>query len=80
MKQIKQINEKHVTVKDVAGYCLVSSVTVRRWIKDGKLSATNLPSGHYRVTTAGFRAFLERYNIPVEGELFNTEYKKKEEI
>jgi len=79
MKQ-KEQQENRVTVKDVAEYCLVSNITVRRWIKDGKLSATNLPSGHHRITIAGFRDFLERYDIPIKEELFESEYKKKEEI
>ena len=71
---------KGLVVGGVAGYCLVSRMTVRRWIKDGKLSAMKLPSGHYRITTAGFRDFLERYNIPIKGELFESEYKRKEVI
>ena len=80
MKQNIQFKEKHITVKDIAEYCMVSGITVRRWIKDGKLSAMKLPSGHYRITTTGFRDFLERYHMPVKGELFESEYKRKEEI
>jgi excisionase family DNA binding protein len=72
-----QYKEKHITVKDVAEYCLVSSVTVRRWIKDGELSAMKLPSGHCRITTAGFRDFLERLNMPIKEGLFESEYKKR---
>jgi excisionase family DNA binding protein len=78
MKQKTQYKEKHITVKDIAEYCLVSGITVRRWIKDGKLSAMKLPSGHYRITTAGFRDFLERYNMPIKEELFESEYRRKE--
>ena len=78
MKQETQYKEKHITVKDIAEYCLVSGITVRRWIKDGKLSAMKLPSGHYRITTAGFRDFLERYNMPIKEELFESEYRRKE--
>jgi excisionase family DNA binding protein len=73
MKQKTQNKEKHITVNDIAEYCMVSSITVRRWIKDGKLSAMKLPSGHYRITTAGFRVFLERYNMPIKEELFKSE-------
>ncbi len=39
-----------------------------------------LPSGHYRVTVADFRDFLERYNMPIKEELFESEYKVKEVI
>ena len=66
MKRKTQYKEHHNTVKDIAEYCLVSRMTVRRWIKDGKLSAMKLPSGHYRITLVDFRDFLERYHIPVE--------------
>jgi len=36
-----------------------------------------LPSGHYRITAAGFRDFLERFNMPIKEELFESEYKKR---
>ena len=73
MKQRTQYKENHITVKDTADYCMVSRVTVRRWVRDGKLFAMKLPSGHYRITTAGFRDFLERYNMPIKEELFESE-------
>ncbi len=78
MKRKTRYKENHLTVTDIAGYCLVRSITVRRWIKDGKLSAIKLPSGHYRIYNAGFRDFLERYNMPIKEELFESEYKRKE--
>lgn len=87
-KQMKQktkckeeCKEERITTNYIAEYCLVSSNTVRRWIRDGKLSAVKLPSGHYRITTAGFRDFLERYDIPVKEALLspNIEYGRKEE-
>ncbi len=62
----------HITVKGVADYCLVSKVTVRRWIKSGKLSAIRLPSGHYRISVVDFRGFLGRYDIPIREELFES--------
>ncbi len=71
--------EERTTVKAIAEYCLVSTITVRRWIKDNKLSAMKLPSGHYRINNAGFRDFLERYDMPIKEELFESEYKRKEE-
>jgi excisionase family DNA binding protein len=74
---MKQNKENHIPVKDIADYCMVSRITARRWIKDGILSAMKLPSGHYRITTAGFRDFLERYNMPIKEELFESEYRKR---
>ncbi len=52
-----------VTVKGIANYCLVSECTVRRWIKDGKITALRLPSGQYRITATDFRDFLTRYGM-----------------
>jgi len=76
MKRMRQ-SKQRVTVKDIADYCLVSRITVRRWIKGGKLSATRLPSGHYRISIADFRDFLKRYNMPIKEELFESESEKK---
>ncbi len=66
-------NKKWLTSGKVAEYCLVSRATVRRWIKIGKLSATRLPSGHYRVSLADLRDFLQRHNMPIAEELFEPE-------
>ena len=60
-------SRKAVAIKDVADNCMVDRVTVRRWIKSGKLPAIRLPSGHYRITQVDYRAFLEKWNIPAEG-------------
>jgi len=66
-----------LTVKGIADYCLVSKVTVRRWIKGGRLSAIRLPSGHYRITHVDFRDFLERWHIPVEDWLLESKSEEK---
>jgi excisionase family DNA binding protein len=69
--------KKRVKVKDIADQCMVSKTTVRRWIKGGKLPAIRLPSGHYRISTADFRDFLERWHIPIEEWLFESESKEE---
>ena len=61
---------KWLTVPTVARYCLVTPITVRRWIRYGKLSALRLPSGHYRISFADFREFLDRHNMPIKEELY----------
>lgn len=61
----------------VAEYCQVSKSTVLRWIKDGKLQAFRLPSGHYRVDREDFRDFLERWAMPIREWLFKSESVKK---
>ncbi len=62
-KKLNIESRTSVTVKGIANYCLVSESTVRRWIKDGKISSLRLPSGQYRVTAADFKDFLERYGM-----------------
>lgn len=51
------------TVKSVADHCMVSKITVRRWIKAGKLLAIKLPSGHYRIRLTDFEDFLGKYHM-----------------
>ena len=68
---------KRVKVQDIASHCMVDSVTVRRWIKDGKLSAIKLPGGHYRISSVDFREFLERWDIPAKGALLESKSEKK---
>ncbi|MDP2729832.1 MAG: helix-turn-helix domain-containing protein [Dehalococcoidales bacterium] len=65
------------SVGRIGKHCLVTPTTVRRWIKAGKLQAIRLPSGHYRVSIADFRDFLRRYNMPVEGDPFESESEKE---
>ncbi len=66
-----------LTVGRIGEYCLVTPITVRRWIRKGKLSAIRLPSGHYRVSLEDFRDFLERYDMPIKEELFESEFGKE---
>jgi len=70
-------NKDWFTVGRIGEYCLVNPVTVRRWIKGGKLSAIRLPSGHYRISIVDFRDFLERWHIPVEDWLLGSKSEKK---
>ncbi len=65
------------TLGRIAEYCLVTPMTVRRWIKTGKLAAIRLPSGHYRVSIVDFRDFLKRYNMPIREELLESKSEKK---
>jgi hypothetical protein len=64
-------SQQHITSKDVASYCMVSTATVRRWLKDGKLTSIRLPSNQCRVSMGNFRDFLNRYNIPIREELIH---------
>jgi len=44
---------------------------VLEWIKSGRLKAFSLPSGHYRIDKKDFKEFLEKWEIPVRGWLFD---------
>jgi excisionase family DNA binding protein len=79
MNQVRQ-SKGWITVNNIADYCLVSRITVRRWAKDGKLPSMKLPSGHYRVTTEDFRDFLVKYGMPIKEGLFESKSMKKEVI
>jgi len=48
-----------LSVGKIGEYCLVSTATVRRWIKSEDLAATRLPSGHYRVSIVDFMKFVQ---------------------
>jgi len=61
---------KPLTTGDVARYCHVSQFTVSKWIRQGKLSAYVTPGGHYRITLDKFRAFLNRYGMPIDDAFF----------
>ncbi len=68
-KRRKLAGQTSITVDSIAGYCMVSRSTVRRWIREGMLSAMKLPSGHFRVSIADFMEFLKRYDMQVPEEL-----------
>jgi excisionase family DNA binding protein len=78
IKEVHGVNRRRlagrafITVDSIAGYCMVSRSTVGRWIRDGKLRAMKLPSGHFRVTVSDFRDFLRRHSMPVTQELIDS--------
>ncbi len=67
------VNETPLKPADIAAYCQVSKSTVLKWVKDDKLEAFKLPSGHYRVDKKHFRDFLERHNMPINTWFFESE-------
>ena len=67
----KAQSKNGVSVGKIGEYCMVNTVTVRRWIKQGKLTAIQLPSGHYRVSIEDFRDFLKRNDISIGGAPFS---------
>jgi excisionase family DNA binding protein len=65
------------TTSEVAAYCAVTNDGVLKWIKSGKLRAFSTPGGHYRVSAEDFRAFLEKYDIPVDEAFFRGTKKQR---
>jgi two-component system OmpR family response regulator len=58
------------TTSEVANYCAVTNDGVLKWIKSGKLRAFSTPGGHYRVSAEDFRAFLDKFDIPIDEGFF----------
>lgn len=56
----------YLTTGHVAKACEVSLVTVKKWIKLGKLRAFRTPGRHYRVTLEEFQRFRIEYGFQAE--------------
>lgn len=63
--------EKPLTTGQISAYCHVSHVTVLKWIKEGRLKACTIPSGHYRVQRSDFRESLVQHKVPVDETFFS---------
>ncbi len=65
------------TTSEVAKYCAVTNDGVLKWIKSGKLRAFSTPGGHYRVAMDDFRAFLQKFDIPIDEAFFRGAQKSR---
>lgn len=70
MANLSDSGRRFFTTSEVAKYCAVTNDGVLKWIKSGKLRAFSTPGGHYRVSAEDFRAFLEKYDIPLDESFF----------
>lgn len=61
-------NPRYLTTGHVAKACEVSLVTVKKWIRLGKIRAFRTPGHHYRVTLEEFERFRIEYGFPAEHE------------
>jgi len=66
-----ETGRRFFTTSEVAKYCAVTNDGVLKWIKSGKLRAFSTPGGHYRVSAEDFRAFLEKFDIPIDEAFFS---------
>jgi excisionase family DNA binding protein len=57
---------RFLTTGQIATSCQVTIPTVKRWIREGHLSAFQTAGGHFRITEDEFRRFQDAYRIPVE--------------
>ena len=57
---------RFLTTGQIAAACQVTIPTVKRWIREGHLSAFQTAGGHFRVTEEEFRRFQEAHRIPVD--------------
>jgi excisionase family DNA binding protein len=62
--------EKPLTTGQISAYCHVSHIAVLKWIKEGRLKAYTIPSGHYRIQRSDFREFLAQHKMPVDEAFF----------
>ncbi len=65
------------TTSEIARYCAVTNDGVLKWIKSSKLRAFSTPGGHYRISAEDFRAFLERFEMPVDESFFRGSKKER---
>ena len=58
-------SQKYLGTSDIARISQVTTVTVGNWIRSGKLKASRVPGGNYRVTADDLVSFLEKANMLV---------------
>ena len=62
-----KVDERYVTLPEVAERLKVSRRTVYRWVKAGNLSAYKF-ANEYRITESDLKAFLEAHRFHARGE------------
>lgn len=70
MSQENDNGRRFFTTSEIAKYCAVTNDGVLKWIKSGKLRAFSTPGGHYRVSAEDFRAFLDKFEMPIDESFF----------
>ncbi|HYE93773.1 MAG TPA: response regulator [Terriglobales bacterium] len=57
---------RFLTTGQIAESCQVTIPTVKRWIREGHLTAFQTAGGHFRVTEDEFRRFQAAHRMPVQ--------------
>ena len=60
---------RYLATSDVARICQVTTVTVGNWIRSGKLKASRIPGGNYRVNNEDLVSFLQQAGMHVPASL-----------
>ena len=58
--------KREYTIGQIAKIINVARSTVINWIKDGRITAFQLPGGNNRVTRENLVKFMREYNIPLD--------------
>lgn len=56
---------RFLTTGQIAASCQVTIPTVKRWIREGHLTAFQTAGGHFRVTEDEFRRFQSAHRMPI---------------
>lgn len=67
MMGMKTLEEKAYSNYDIAKLCHVTSVTIYKWLKEGKIPSFKTAGGHYRVRESDLIRFLKSLNIDLPG-------------
>ena len=65
------VSRRYLGTSEIARICQVTSVTVGNWIRSGKLKASRVPGGNYRVTAADLVRFLQDSGMVVPSGLID---------
>lgn len=60
----KPFPSSYITTGQAARHCQVSLPALKRWIRDGRLTAFKTPGGHARIEVKEFQRFLKQYAMP----------------
>ena len=59
------VKHRYLATSDVARICQVTAVTVGNWIRSGKLKASRVPGGNYRLSPPDLVRFLKQADMHV---------------
>jgi excisionase family DNA binding protein len=57
---------RFLTTGQIATACQVTIPTVKRWIREGHITAFQTAGGHFRVTEEEFRRFQSAHRMPID--------------